>query len=127
MSVWFLSLLPAVNPPIFLALALVISLIAFGYYHQVLNSSSHSNSSRSPFDQVPMDAFPPRSNPPYLGYNEGSNQPLYPPPVGPPPDHEYDDSLVPLYEGKPPGYVYDGEDDGMHDIKDPFDHDGRGE
>lgn len=112
------------NAPV---LAAFFSAIAFGYYRQVLDPTSPANATRAPSSQVRMDAFPSHYNPPYnasvpnLGYNDYSSQPRYAPPAGAPPGHEHDDSFVPPYDGKPPGYAYDGKHDyGMDDNKDPF-------
>lgn len=108
-------------------LAAFFSAVAFGYYRQVLDPTSPVNSSRAPDSQVRTGAFPSHYNPPYnasvptLGYNDYPSQPRYAAPTGPPPNQEHDDSFVPPYEGKPPGYAYDGKADyGMQDNKDPF-------
>lgn len=108
-------------------------MMAFAYYRQLLDPTSPANAHRAPSSQVRMDNYPQHYNPPYnasvpnLGY--GYNAPYaggpytgqpYAPPRGPPPAH--DDSFIPPYDNKPPGYTGGDENGGYgnNDSKDPF-------
>ncbi|KAF8064928.1 hypothetical protein FPV67DRAFT_1500778 [Lyophyllum atratum] len=115
-------------------LASLFTMLAFAYYRQLLDPTSPANASRAPSSQIRTGDFPSHYNPPYnasvpnLSYSYGrgapapySAQPQYAAPAGAPPGH--DESFVPPYDGKPPGYsggdAKGYEVDGK-DGKDPF-------
>ncbi|KAG9226960.1 hypothetical protein CCMSSC00406_0003367 [Pleurotus cornucopiae] len=112
---------------IILFLAGMFASIAFAYYRQVLDPSSPANASRAPSSQVRAAGYPTYYNPPYnasavpnLGYSQPPQQ--YPPPPGPPPQHR-DETFVPPYDGKPPGYGAGDSGDfigGKDDKENPF-------
>ncbi|KAG6811444.1 hypothetical protein H0H92_007361 [Tricholoma furcatifolium] len=108
-------------------LAFFFTVLAFAYYRQLLDPTSVANSSRAPSNQARLNGgFPTHYNPPYdasvpnLPYTYSAH-PTYGPPAGPPPGHEeHDETFVPPYDGKPPGYT--GGDTKGYDVdgKDPF-------
>ncbi|KAG6840160.1 hypothetical protein C0991_008507 [Blastosporella zonata] len=110
-------------------LGFLFTMIAFAYYRQLLDPTSAANASREPSHQERRaGGFPTHYNPPYNA--SVPNLPYhaqYAPPAGPPPGHEQDETFVPPYDGKPPGYTggdvkgYDADD------KDPFADFERGE
>ena len=77
--------------------AIFFTMIAWAYYHQVLDPTSAANVSRTPANplQGPPNQYPDHYNPPYdaeggFGYNAPWQQqpaPQYAPPPGPPPSH----------------------------------------
>ncbi|KAG6918295.1 hypothetical protein DXG01_015387 [Tephrocybe rancida] len=107
-------------------LGFLFTAIAFAYYRQLLDPTSAANASRAPSHQARMSGvFPSHYNPPYdasvpnLSYQYNA-RPQYAPPAGPPPGHGQDETFVPPYDGKPPGYM-GGDSKGYDDdSKDPF-------
>jgi len=85
-------------------------MIAFNYYHQLLDPTSAANVSREPNWQHRMGNFPSHYNPPYnpngppYGGPSGPGYYSYPAPPGPPPNQSSDAFVAP-YDGKPPGYT----------------------
>jgi hypothetical protein len=88
----------------FAVLSIMFSVIAFGYYRQLLDPTSAANVLRAPSNQVRMDLYPSQYNPSYapppgvpnLGYNYSASR-------GIPQDR--DEAFVPPYDdAKLPGY-----------------------
>ncbi|KAJ7201064.1 hypothetical protein GGX14DRAFT_658911 [Mycena pura] len=94
------------------------SVLAWGYYRQVLDPTSVAN-----FVRPSRSGYPSHYNPPYnasvpnLPYNApyGDPNPRYAPPPGPPPARDVG------ADGKPPGYISDGAPGyGLNDKENPF-------
>ncbi|KAF9645548.1 hypothetical protein BDM02DRAFT_500465 [Thelephora ganbajun] len=110
-----------------LCLAAFFLFIIFGYYKQLLDPSSVTNTVH-PQNQYPLRAypqqpytdgygynpnFPPPQGPPPGGYGQGFDQPFVPP---------YDNAKLPTYDGAGPKYddTKDGEGLLKHGDDDPF-------
>jgi len=108
-------------------LACSFSVLAWGYYRQVLDPTSVIN--RAPSNQVHLVNYPSQYNQPYnasvpnLGYGyapygaPGAPQQMYAPPPGVPPPR---DATFSPPQGKPPGFQGDEPGYGVDDKENPF-------
>ncbi|KAJ7764592.1 hypothetical protein DFH07DRAFT_811755 [Mycena maculata] len=105
-------------------LACSFSVLAWGYYRQLLDPTSVVNQLRAPSNQVHLVNYPSHYNPPYnasvpnLGYAYGAPPPpMYGPPPGAPPPR---DATFSPPQGKPPGFDEGVVGYGVDDKENPF-------